>query len=257
MIIKRLEFYLIKHDERSENKVDLHVESFMQQLQELGNEQTKRTYLRHGAREPLYGITTGALKPLAKQIKRNYELSMELYATGNYDAMYFAGMIAHPIKMTEDDFEEWMQAAYCHGLSDYVVAITLSESSMAQAIADKWIKSDKELYVSAGWSCYASLLGHKSDDHFNIKKIQTYLKEIEQTIHLQPNRVRYAMNNFVIAVGISYVPLHQEALQVAKNIGSVSFNPGQTNCKIPLATSYIQKAIDNNRIGFKRKKVRC
>lgn len=84
-----------------------------------------------------------------------------------------------------------------------------------------------------------------------------YLKEIEQTIHSQPNRVRYAMNNFVIAVGISYLPLHEEAIRVANAIGKVSVDMGETSCKTPLATSYIQKAIDKNRLGFKRRNVRC
>lgn len=238
--------------------MELNVESIMNQLQELGNERTKRTYLRqHGAREPLYGITTGALKPLAKQIKKNYELSMELYATGNYDAMYFAGMIADPIKMTKADFETWIQSAYCHGLSDYVVSVTLSESPLAQDIADSWIKSNKELYASGGWSCYTWLLGHQPDENFDVQKIRAYLTEIEQTIHSQPNRVRYAMNNFLVAVGISYLPLHEEAVQVANKIGEVSIVMDEKKSKTLSAAASIQKEIDKNRLGFKRKNVRC
>jgi hypothetical protein len=50
--------------------------------------------MNNGAREPLFGAATGAMKPLAKQTGKNQALAEELYATGNYDAMYFAGMIA-------------------------------------------------------------------------------------------------------------------------------------------------------------------
>lgn len=231
--------------------------SIMHQLQQLGKEQTKKTYLNHGAREPLFGVTTGALKPLVKTIKKDYQLSIQLYDTGNYDAMYFAGMIADYDKMTKQDFEDWIRKAYCHGLADYTVAVTLAESYLAQEIADYWIKSDEELYASAGWSCYEWLLGYKADSEFDKEKIFKYLKVVEKTIHSQSNWVKYAMNNFVIAVGVSYLPLHQEAMQVAINIGVVDVDVGETNCKIPDALSYIQKAIDKNRLGFKRKNVRC
>lgn len=73
----------------------------MSELQELGTEQTKKTYKNHGAREPLFGVTIGAMRPLMKKTGKNYDLSMALYATGNYDAAYFAGMIAEPEKMGE------------------------------------------------------------------------------------------------------------------------------------------------------------
>lgn len=76
-------------------------------------------------------------------------------------------------------------------------------------------------------------------------------------VHSQSIHVRYAMNNFVIAVGISYLPLHEEAVYVAKSIGKISVDMGETSCKTLLATSYIQKVVDKKRLGFKRRNVRC
>lgn len=140
---------------------------------------------------------------------------MELYGTGNYDAMFLSGMISEPTKMTETDLKKWISQAYCHGISDYVVSITLAKSLFAQKLADEWINSGKELYESAGWSCYCFLISHKNDDFFDKEKIYGYLKRIENTIHNSYNRTRYAMNNFVITVGISYKPLFKEILDVA------------------------------------------
>lgn len=93
--------------------------------------------LSNGAHDPLFGVATGAMKPIAKRI--NQRLAEELYAIGNYDAMYFAGIVADPKAITESDFDRWMDAAYFYMLSDYVVAVTLSESSIAQDVADKWL----------------------------------------------------------------------------------------------------------------------
>lgn len=235
----------------------LSTNEIMKKLAALGKETTKRTYINHGAKEPLYGVTSGALKPLAKMIGIQQSLAMDLYATGNYDAMYLAGMIADVNVMKIEDYELWMKTAYCYAISDYIVAVTLTKAPFAQQLADKWIASDQEVYNSAGWACYEWLLGYKADDAFSRKKILHYLKIIETTIHEQASHIRYVMNNFVIAVGVSYQPLHEEAIAVANTIGIVSVDMNKTNCKTPLASASIQKAIDKNRIGFKRKDVRC
>lgn len=233
------------------------LESILQELQSLGTEQTKKTYGRHGAREPLFGVTTGAMKPLARRYKRNYALSMALYTTRNYDAMYFAGVIADPAAMTREDFELWMEGAYCQGLSDHVVAVTLAESELAQELSDKWIQSGEELYASAGWSCYGWLLGVKPDSYFDSEKLSNMLEHVRRHIHTSPNRVRYAMNGFVMAVGVSFRPLHEQALKVAAEIGPVQVDMGNTSCKTPNAYDEIQKVVQRGRLGFKRRGVRC
>lgn len=229
----------------------------MEELAILGKEHTKKTYMRHGVKEPLFGVTSGDLKPLSKRIGKNYELSMELYDTKNYDAMYLAGMIAEPKKMSETDFEHWIEQAYCHNISDYIVAVTLAESPLAKKISDAWIASNKEFYQSAGWSCYAWQIGNLPDEQFEKEKIKMYLDHVEKTIHTKENRVRYAMNSFVIAVGISFLPLHKEALEAAKRYGRIEVNMGNTKCSTPLASAYIEEAAKKERIGFKRKNVRC
>ncbi len=85
----------------------------------------------------------------------------------------------------------------------------------------------------------------------------TPLAMAQNWYHTQPNRVHYAMNNFLIAVGVSYLPLHDEAVQAATKVGPVAINHGKTSCKTQLATEYIQKALDQGRLGYKRKGGRC
>lgn len=154
----------------------------MQELEALGKERTKKIYISNGAHEPVFGVATGAMKPIAKKIKVNQELAEELYATGNYDAMYFAGIIADPKAMSESDFDRWIDGAYFYMLSDYVVAVTLSESNIAQEVADKWIASGEELKMSAGWSCYCWLLGNRKDNEFSESKISDMLEMLKLSL---------------------------------------------------------------------------
>ncbi|WP_110926780.1 DNA alkylation repair protein [Bacillus massiliglaciei] len=233
------------------------IEDVMQELEALGTERTKKRYLNSGAHEPLFGTPTGAMKPLAKKIKKDQALAEELYATGNYDAMYFAGVIADPKIMTEEDFGRWIDGAYFYMLSDYVVAVTLSETDIAQEVADKWIASGDELKMSAGWSCYCWLLGSRPDEEFSRTKLAGMLEQVKETIQDAPERVKSSMNNFIYTVAISYVPLHEKAVETAEEIGPVEMKTGTKKTSVLKASETIQKEVDRGRLGFKRKYVRC
>ena len=235
----------------------MNLELVMQELEALGKERTKKIYLSNGAHEPIFGVATGAMKPIVKKIKINQPLAEELYATGNYDAMYFAGIIADPNAMTESDYDRWMDEAYFYMLSDFVVAVTLSESDIAQEVADKWITSGEELRMSAGWSCYCWLLGNRQDVEFSKNKISNMLDSVKNTIHNSPERTKSAMNNFLYTVGVSYLPLHEKAVETAKAIGTIEIQRDNKKSSFLNAYESIQKEVEKGRLGFKRKNVRC
>ncbi|WP_342535630.1 DNA alkylation repair protein [Lysinibacillus sp. FSL K6-1151] len=235
----------------------MNAEMVMQELEALGKERTKKMYLSNGAQEPLFGVATGAMKPIAKKIKINQALAEELYATGNYDAMYFAGVIADPKAMTVEDFDRWMDAAYFYMLSDYVVAVTLAEAPIAQEVADAWIASGEELRMSAGWSCYCWLLGNRKDSEFSMSKLADMLEVVKNTIHDAPARTKSGMNNFLYTVAISYVPLHEQAIETAQAIGPVEMKRDNKKNTTLNAYETIQKEVERGRLGFKRKYVRC
>lgn len=171
--------------------------------------------------------------------------------------MYFAGIIADPKAMNESDFDRWIDGAYFYMLSDYVVAVTLSESTIAQDVADKWIASGDELRMSAGWSCYCWLLGNRKDNEFVESKIFDMLEIVKNTIHDAPERTKSAMNNFINTVAISYVPLHEKAVETAKEVGTIEIKRDNKKSSLLNAHESIQKELDRGRLGFKRKYVRC
>lgn len=236
----------------------MNAETVMQELEVIGKERLKKMYMSNGAHEPVFGVATGEMKPIFRKTKINQALADELYATGNYDAMYFAGIIADPNAMTEADYDRWMDAAYFYMLSDFVVAVTLAEADIAQQVSDKWIASGEELRMSAGWSCYCWLLGNRPDHEFAESKIAGMLELVKNTIHDAPERTQYSMNNFLYTVAISYVPLHEKAIEIAQAVGPVEVDKDKKKSKLIHAYANIQKVMDKGqKIGFKRKHVRC
>lgn len=136
-------------------------------IENLGKGLLKKYTYNNGAKEPVFGCATGAMKPLSKQININPPLAEALYAAGNYDVVYITGIIGDPNAMSAEDYERWMDQAYFYMLADDVLSVTLPESEISQEVADKWLKSGEELRMSAGYSCDCWLLGsckdHESD----------------------------------------------------------------------------------------------
>src|SRR5208282_4815186 len=114
------------------------------QLKKLGSEPTKKTLMKHGAKEPFFGVKVADLKTLQKKIKTDHALALALYDSGNSDAMYLAGMIADPAAMTKSDLKKWAKAAYWHMLSAYTVPWVASESAFGRELALEWIDTDSE-----------------------------------------------------------------------------------------------------------------
>ena len=79
------------------------VSSILKELESLGSESYRRTMMNHGARDPIFGVKISELQKIRKRIKKNYRLALDLFDTGNYDAMYLAGLIADDAKMTQED----------------------------------------------------------------------------------------------------------------------------------------------------------
>jgi 3-methyladenine DNA glycosylase AlkD len=229
----------------------------MTELESLGSPAIKKVLLQHGVREPFFGVKIGDMKPIQKKVKMDYQLAKELYATGNADAQYFAGLIADDMQMTKADLQTWVKGALSQNISEYTVPWVAAGSQHGYELALEWIESTKEYVAAAGWSTLANLVALQPDSKLDLPGLKTLLARAVKEIHSAPNRVRYVMNNFVICVGGYVPPLSKEAIAAAKKIGAVTVEMGGTDCKMPVATEYIQKAIDRGSLTKKKKTVKC
>ena len=171
--------------------------------------------------------------------------------------MYLAGLIADDHQMTKPDLRRWLKTATCDAIREFTVAWVASESSHGWELGLEWISSKKEGDVLAGWSTLSSLVSIKDDAELDLAALKRLLRQVQKTIHQQPNHVRYVMNGFVIAVGSYVVPLTELAIETAEKIGTVEVDVGQTACKVPNAVEYIQKVQNRGTIGKKRKSAKC
>ena len=211
----------------------------MKQLEACGTAQNRKVYARHGAKGEMFGVSFANLYKFQKQIKIDHELAQRLWATGNYDARVLATLIADPKAITDKQAEEWAGDLDSYAIADLFGKLMI-KSPLWRKKAEKWRKSKDEWIASAGWMMLAALA--LEDRELPDEYFDPHLKLIESGIHKQKNRVRYEMNGALIAIGLRNDEMEKRAVEIAKKIGKVVVDHGETNCKTPDAIEYIKKA---------------
>ena len=227
----------------------------LDELRSMGNETNRKILSRHGAPVNHFGVKVEDLKKIQKRIKKDHDLSLELFRTGNADAQYLAGLIADEKKISKNDLRQWAEEASWFQLSEYTVSWLAADSPHGWELGLEWIDHPKDHVRSSGWSTLSSVVGTWPDEALDIPTLKSLLHRVEKEIHAAGNRVRYVMNGFVISVGGYIKELSEEAIRVSKAIGRVEVDMGGTACKVPSAPEYIQKMMER---GVKKKKMaRC
>ncbi len=232
-------------------------QQILKEIEPLGTEGYRRVLRNHGISGPLFGVKIEVLKKYEKAIKKDYRLALDLFDTGIYDAMYLAGLIADETLMTMDDLRGWLDKADSDLVAEFTVAWVAADGPHGWELALEWIESTDEKVAVVGWGTLSSVVAVKGDVELDMPALRRLLERIKKTIHSQPDRVRYKMNGFVIALGSYVGELTEQALLAGETIGEVKVYMGKTACKVPFSPDYIRKAAAKGRVGKKRKTARC
>jgi hypothetical protein len=211
----------------------------MRELEKAGSAQTRKTYARHGAEEPMFGVSFATLKVMMKRINVDHELAMALWDTKNFDARNLAVKIVDPARMTSADLDRWARETSLSRTCGGYVGMLAAEGPHGETKVVQWLSSKNAHERCAGWS----LLGQFAQRNETTPEafFEKRLAEIERTIHTAPNSERGGMNMAVITIGCRSAGLRKAALAAAKRIGKVDIDYGDTACETPDAAQIIEK----------------
>jgi hypothetical protein len=214
-------------------------EQVMAELEAKGSEQTRSTYLRHGASEPLFGVKFGDLRPLARRLGPDHRLAEQLWASGNADARLLACMVADPAQVSEAELDAWLADIDSYFLVDVFVAEIASKTLGQRERAERWIASDRDRTAQAGWDLMNAVA--LSDADVPDAYFAAQLDLIAERIGGYGNWTRRAASNTITGIGLRNDTLEAAARASAGRIGQVEFDPGQTSCAMPDPIEYLEK----------------
>lgn len=208
-------------------------------LETAGSEKIRATYARHGVTGPCYGVAPAALSRLAKEAGPDLELARALWASGNHDARLLATKVAPPDGLAAAELETWSRDLSCKALADEFARLAARTPGARDALL-AFTKSPDEWIGRAGWIGVAEMAAVPGT--FPEAELSGFISALEKGIHRAKNHVKDARLCLLVSIGALSDELEAKALAVARRIGPIDVDHGDTAGETPDPLVHIPKA---------------
>ncbi|MFO0902325.1 MAG: DNA alkylation repair protein [Pirellulales bacterium] len=215
------------------------LQSVLSQLESLGDAARRKHNLKAGAPENQFGVKLGDLRAVAKKIKVDHELAMQLWATGNVDAQLLATQIMKPLSLTAKQLDSLTRSTTCAQVADWWNAYVVALHPEKEALREKWMKAKDRWLARAGWNLTASRINKGADD----LDLVALLDRIEKEMPKAAPEVQWTMNNTLGAIGIHHAKHRQRAIGIGERIGLYRDWPVSKGCTPPYVPVWVEAMV--------------
>ncbi len=220
----------------------------MAKLESLGDEGRRAHNAKPWAGNPggapklkQFGCAMGDIRNLAKKIKANHELTLELWKTGNIDAQLLAILLMKPKEISTKELDKLVREARFGWVADWLNAYIVKEQPPAdkESLRVKWMKDKDGWAARAGWNLTASCVNN-ADAELDLPAL---LDRIEKEMPKAPPETQWTMNNTLMAIGIKDAKLRKRAIAIGEKIGLYKDWPVSKGCVPPYAPTAINEMV--------------
>ena len=165
------------------------------------------------------GVSVPNMRKLAKEVGKDHALASGLWKTGIAEARMVASMIGDPIKLTEDQMEEWVKDFDSWDVCDQVCMNLFDKSPLAWKKVIDWSVRDEEFVKRAAFALIACLAWQ--DKEAEDKKFIDLLPVIKMASTDDRNFVKKAVNWALRHIGKRNRNLNRAALDAAAEIRQI------------------------------------
>jgi 3-methyladenine DNA glycosylase AlkD len=212
----------------------------MAQLEKWGSDKLRELNKRQGAGDQQFGVNRSNIRKLAEQIKTNHELALELWRTGNIDAMLLATLLMAPKELSQSDIEKMIKSCTYFQLADWFVGNVVKATPFKDKLRTKWSASKDEYTGRAGWSLQT---GHVKKGNPSGDELASLLDTIESKMKAAPYRMQEAMNFCLGEIGIRHADLRKRCIQIGEKLGVFKDYPTPKGCISPYVPEWIAAVV--------------
>jgi len=188
-----------------------------------------------------FGCRTGDIRALAKKIKADHDLALQLWKTGNMDAQMLGILIMKPRELSAQDVDRMVREARYTWVADWFSAYIIKSLPDAEkeALREQWLKDKDGWAARAGWSLLASRINAGA----NGMDLPALLDRIEKQMPKAPPEARWTMNAALAAIGINHAALRARAVAIGERLGVYRDYPCSKGCTSPFAPIWINEMV--------------
>lgn len=192
-----------------------------------------------GAAGRQYGVKHGDIRGVAKAIKSDHALAMQLWQTENVDARQLAILIMKPKALSLDAMEGLVRSNRFLWVSDWLNSYVLKSHPEKEALRQKWAAETHPMLARAYWSLTAERV-QKAPEGLDLSAL---LDRLEAEMPGADPVVQWTMNNTLANIGIGHPALRARALEIGERLGIYRDYPTPRGCTSPFAPIWITEMV--------------
>jgi 3-methyladenine DNA glycosylase AlkD len=213
------------------------VKEILAQLKSLGDDARRKHNTKAGAPDNQFGVKLGDVRAIAKKIKADRQLALDLWETGNVEAQLIATLIVKPASLTADELDRLTRSTTCAQVAEWLNSYVVAQHPEKEALRETWMKTkEKDRWAArAGWHHTASRV-NKGAEGLDLTAL---LDRIEKELPKAPPEVQWTMNNTLAAIGIQDAKLRKRAVAIGEKIGLYRDWPVSKGCTPPYVPVWV------------------
>lgn len=211
----------------------------LKKLEALGTDKMRAQNRKHGAGDNQYGVKRGDVRKVAKEIKSDHALALELWATGNIDAQFLAILVMKPSDVSADELDGMVRSVGFTEVADWLSSYVTKKHPEKEALRCKWMKTKDPMAARAGWSLTAERVVKQPDG----LDLGALLDRIEKELGKADPTVQWTMNTCLAQIGIESPKHRKRALAIGEKLGVLRDYPTSKGCTSPFAPIWINEMV--------------
>ena len=186
-----------------------------------------------------HGANLSRLRELAKRLKTQQELAVELWETDDTAAKLLAILISRPRTFERDELDVMLRKARTPKVHDWLVSYVVKVNPHAEALRLAWFAEPDPVVASAGWALTTERVEKKPAG----LDLAGLLDIIEKEMRDAPDRLQWAMNHCLAQIGISHAEHRARAIDIGERLQVLKDYPTPPNCTSPFAPIWITEIV--------------
>jgi 3-methyladenine DNA glycosylase AlkD len=211
----------------------------LSELEAFGSERMREFNIKRGGGPNQFGLKMGDVRVVAKKIKADHALALELWDTGNTDARFLATLIINPKKLSPEDLTRMVKSERYTHIADWLYSYVIKDYPDTEPLRKEWLESDDTMCARAGWSLTSGSVSRNP----GVLDLPALLDRIEAEMPAAPPEVQWTMNSTLANIGIRFPEYRQRAIAIGEKLGIYRDYPVSKGCTSPFAPIWINEIV--------------
>lgn len=212
------------------------LDELMAELSDLADPKILAVNERHGDD---HAVNLTKLRAVARRVKKNHPLAVELWGTDDSAARLLALLICRPKEFSAAELDAMIRQTRTRKVHDWLVNYVVLKGPHAEESRLVWLGDADPVVASAGWALTANRVV-KNPDGLDLPGL---LDQIEAEMAGAHERLQWEMNTCLAQIGIENPDLRPRALEIGERLGVLRDYPTPPNCTSPFAPEWIAEMV--------------